>query len=429
MHDLNPTEQRVLAAIDDAGLLEALAALVSIPSLDGTAAENEAQEYVAALLAEQGMAVDRWEIDLPQLYAHPACSWEVPRERALGVVGTLGADRGGHSLIFNGHVDVVPAGDRRHWRSDPWQATILDGRVYGRGALDMKGGLCCTIFAARAIAAAGVRLRGRLLIQSVIGEEDGGLGTLATIVRGHTADAAIVAEPTALKVAPAQAGAHNFRLTVYGAAAHGCMREEGVSAIEKLAPLHQAILDLERRRNERLRAADPSGLFARYRTPNAICIGIVRAGAWASSEAEQLVAEGRYGIGVGEESAAARAELEQAIAAAAAQDPWLRDHPPTLEWWGGRFDPASTPLDAPIVQTSAGCDQAVRSASPTFEGMTYGADMRLLVNVAGIPTVLYGPGDVHDAHRPNESVALADLQAATRVFTLTALRFCGYDEE
>lgn len=72
MHDLNPTEQRVLAAIDDAGLLEALAALVSIPSLDGTAAENEAQEYVAVLLAEQGMAVDRWEIDLPQLYAHPA---------------------------------------------------------------------------------------------------------------------------------------------------------------------------------------------------------------------------------------------------------------------------------------------------------------------------------------------------------------------
>ncbi|MCX7860472.1 MAG: ArgE/DapE family deacylase [Chloroflexus sp.] len=429
MPQLHDIEQRVLAAIDDAGLLETLAKLVSIPSLDGTAAENDAQEFVADLLAAQGMAVDRWEIDLPQLYAHPACSWEVPRERALGVVGIFGDHRGGRSLIFNGHVDVVPAGDRRHWRSDPWQATIADGRVFGRGALDMKGGLCCAIFAARAIAAAGVRLRGRLLIQSVIGEEDGGLGTLAAILRGHTADAAIVAEPTELKVAPAQAGAHNFRLTVYGAAAHGCVREEGVSAIEKFAPLHQAILDLERRRNERLRAADPSGLFARYRTPNAICIGIVRAGEWASSEAEQLVAEGRYGIGIGEDPAVARAELEQAIAAAAMQDPWLRAHPPTLEWWGGRFDPASTPLAAPIVQTLAACDQAIRGAPATFEGMTYGADMRLLVNVAGIPTVLYGPGDVRDAHRPNESVAIADLQTATRVFALTALRFCGYDEE
>ncbi len=426
---LNSVEQRVLTAIDADGLLRALAMLVGIPSLGGTAAEHEAQDAVASLLGEQGMIVDRWEIDLPRLSTHPDCSWEIQRDRAIGVVGILGEDRGGRSLIFNGHVDVVPAGDRQRWRSDPWQATIADGRVYGRGALDMKGGLCCAIFAARAIAAAGARLRGRLIVQSVIGEEDGGLGTLATILRGHTADAAIVAEPTELKVAPAQAGAHNFRLTVYGAAAHGCVREEGVSAIEKFAPLHQAILDLERRRNDRLRATDSSGLFARYRTPNAICIGTVRAGEWASSEAEQLIAEGRYGIGIGEDPAAARAELEQAIAAAAAQDPWLRAHPPTLEWWGGRFDPASTPLDAPIVQTIAACDQTIRGALAIFEGMTYGADMRLLTNVAGIPTVLYGPGDVRDAHRPNESVAIADLLTATRVLALTALRFCGYDEE
>ncbi|MEF3275866.1 MAG: ArgE/DapE family deacylase [Chloroflexus sp.] len=429
MCELHLIEQRVLAAIDDAGLLEALTMLVGIPSLDGTAAENDMQMAVASLLTAAGLKVDCWDIDLPQVYAHPACSWEVARERALGVVGILGADRGGQSLILNGHVDVVPAGDRRFWHSDPWQATIANGRIYGRGTLDMKGGLCCAIFAARAIAAAGVRLRGRLLIQSVIGEEDGGLGTLATILRGYTADAAIVAEPTELKVAPAQAGAHNFRLTVYGAAAHGCVREEGVSAIEKFIPLHQAILTLERTRNERLRATDSSALFARYRTPNAICIGTVRAGDWASSEAECLVAEGRYGIGVGEDPAIARTELEQTIATAAALDPWLREHPPLLEWWGGRFDPASTPIDAPIVQTLADCDQMIRGAPATFEGMTYGADMRLLVNVAGIPTVLYGPGNVRDAHRPNESVAIADLRTATRVFALTALRFCGYDEE
>lgn len=178
-----------------------------------------------------------------------------------------------------------------------------------------------------------------------------------------------------------------------------------------------------------MRAADSSGLFSRYRTPNAICIGVVRAGEWASSEAEQLVAEGRYGIGVGEDPAIARTELEQTVAAAAAQDPWLRDHPPMLEWWGGRFDPASTPMDSPVVQTLAACDQAVRGTPATFEGMTYGADMRLLVNVGGIPTVLYGPGDVRNAHRPNESVAIVDLQTATRVLALTALRFCGYDEE
>lgn len=420
---LHPTEQRVLAALDEPGLLAALAELVAVPSLDGTPEENTAQEVAAAIMRRCGLEVDQWEIDLPALYAHPACSWEVPRDRALGVVGRMGADSG-PSLAFNGHVDVVPAGDLAGWRYPPFAATVADGNVYGRGALDMKGGLICAIFAAKAIADAGVRLRGRLLVQSVIGEEDGGLGTLAAILRGHTADAAVVAEPTELRVAPAQAGAHNFRLTVPGLSAHGCVREEGVSAIEKFAPLHRAILELERERNDRLRHP----LFARYRTPNAICIGTLRAGTWASSEAESLVAEGRFGIGIGEEPLAARAELEAAVAAAAAADPWLRDHPPRLEWWGGRFDPAATPQDHPIAATVAASYADVAGAPATLEGMTYGADMRLLVNVGGIPTVLFGPGDVRNSHRPDEFVPVADLMLAARALALTALRFCGFED-
>jgi len=421
---LHPTEQRVLDALDEPGLLAALAELVAVPSLDGTPEECIVQEVSAAIMRRCGLDVDQWEIDLPALYAHPACSWEVPRERALGVVGRMGGDGGGPSLLFNGHVDVVPAGDLTNWTHPPFAATVADGRVYGRGALDMKGGLTCAIFAAKAIRDAGVRLKGRLLVQSVVGEEDGGIGTLAAILRGHVADAALVPEPTELRVAPAQAGAHNFRLTVYGLSAHGCVREEGVSAIEKFAPLHQAILELERARNERLRHP----LFSRYRSPYPICIGTVRAGTWASSEAESLVAEGRYGIGISEEPMAARAELEAAVAAAAAADPWLRKHPPLLEWWGGTFDPASTPQDHPVVRAAAASYADVTGSAAPLEGMTYGADMRLLVNVGGIPTVLFGPGDVRKSHRPDEYVPVADLMVAARALALTALRFCGYEE-
>ena len=421
---LHPTEQRVLAALDEPGLLAALAELVAVPSLDGTPEERTVQEVSAAIMRRCGLDVDQWEIDLPALYAHPAASWEVPRDSALGVVGRMGEDRGGRSLLFNGHVDVVPAGDLANWRYPPFAASVADGNVYGRGALDMKGGLTCAIFAAKAIRDAGVRLKGRLLIQSVIGEEDGGIGTLAAILRGHTADAAVIPEPTELRVAPAQAGAHNFRLTVYGLSAHGCVREEGVSAIEKFAPLHRAILELERARNERLRHP----LFARYRTPNAICIGTVRAGNWASSEAESLVAEGRYGIGVGEDPLEARKELEAAVAAAVAADPWLREHPPLLEWWGGTFDPAATPQDHPIVTATASSFAAVADTPATLEGMTYGADMRLLVNVGGVPTVMFGPGDVRNSHRPDEFVPVADLMLAARTLALTALRFCGFEE-
>lgn len=420
---MNETEQRALDAIDMDGLLTLLCELIAIPSLDGSDGELAVQQHVAAWMRQNGLEVDAWEIDLPAVQAHPMASWEVERTRALGVVGVLGDDRGGRSLIFNGHTDVVPAGDPANWRYPAWQGSMAEGRVYGRGAVDMKGGLCCALFAAKALHDAGVRLRGRLMVQSVIGEEDGGIGALATVLRGYRADAAVILEPTELAVAPAQAGALNFRLHIPGLAAHGCVREEGVSAIEKFYPVYTALMELERRRNAR--AADP--LFARYTLPYAICIGTLRAGTWASSVAESLECEGRYGLAVGEDIAAAQRELEQAVAQAAAADPWLRAHPPLVEWWGGRFEPAGIPADHPITLGLAEAFAGATGQAATIEGMTYGADMRLLVHAGQTPTVLFGPGDVRVAHRPDEFVPIADLVAATRTLVLTALRFCGYE--
>lgn len=418
---MNETERRVLDAIDADALLALLDELVAIRSLDGEPGELAAQEHVAAWMREGGLAVDVWELDFDSLRRHPAFSWEVERSRGLGVVGVLGEGRGGRSLIFNGHTDVVPAGDEANWRYPPWAATVTDGRVYGRGSVDMKGGLCCALLAARAIRDAGVRLRGRLIVESVSGEEDGGLGTLATILRGYTADGAVIVEPTELAVAPAQAGALNFRLTIPGRSAHGCVREEGVSAIEKFIPVHAALLELERERNAAAR--DP--LYARYALPYALCIGKVAAGTWASSVAESLLAEGRYGLAVGEDIPAAQRQLEAAVARAAQADPWLREHPPVVEWWGGRFEPAGTPLGDPIVTTVAEAFGAATGGAARLEGMTYGADMRLLVNVGKTPTVMFGPGDVRQSHRPDEFVPIADLVAVTRTLALAALRFCG----
>jgi acetylornithine deacetylase len=420
---MNSTERRVLDALDMDGLLAFLCELVAVKSLDGTPEENAAQELCAAQLRASGLDVAMWEIDFAALRRHPAFCWEVERARGLGVVGSLGADRGGRSLIYNGHVDVVPSGDPALWRYDPWRGTLADGRVYGRGALDMKGGLSCAIFAAKAIRDAGVALRGKLMVMPVIGEEDGGCGTLAAVARGYRADGAVVVEPTELKVAPAQAGALNFRVTVPGAAAHGCVREEGVSAIERFIPLYAALMALERERNER--AKDP--LYARYRLPYALCVGTLRAGEWASSVPESLVFEGRFGVAPGEDLAAARRELEAAVARAADADPWLRSHRPAVAWWGGQFAPARTPVEHPLVGTVAAAYADVSGAQPVFEGMTYGADMRLLANEGGIPTVLFGPGDVRNSHRPDEFVPVADLEAAARSLALTALRFCGYD--
>lgn len=418
MHEI---ERRVLDAIDIDGMLAYLCELVGVRSLDGE--ETAAQEHIAAQMRRCGLETDVWELDFDRLRAHPAFCWEVERERGLGVVGTLGEDRGGRSLIFNGHIDVVPAGDEANWRYPPWRGTIAGGQVYGRGALDMKGGLCCALFAARALRDAGVRLKGRLMVESVVGEEDGGVGTLAAVLRGYTADGAVIVEPTELCVAPAHAGALSFRLTVPGSSAHACVREEGVSAIEKFIPIHAALMALEHERNTSFH--DP--LFARYALPYALCIGRVEAGDWPSSVAESLTCEGRYGLAVGEEIPAARRQFEAAVARAAQADPWLRDHPPVVEWWGGQFEPAGIAVDHPIVTTVAEAFGAVTGAATRLEGMTYGADMRLLVNVGHTPTVMFGPGDVRNAHQPDEHVPVADLVAVTRTLALTALRFCGYE--
>lgn len=416
---MNDTERRVLDAIDMPGLLAYLCELIAVRSLVGD--ETAGQEHVAAQMARCGLDVDAWELDLAAVKKHPACSTEMERAHGLGVVGALGQGTGGRTLILNGHVDVVPAGDESLWRYPPWSGTVAGGRVHGRGAVDMKGGLCCALFAAKALRDAGVKLRGRLLVQSVIGEEDGGVGTLATILRGCRADGAIIPEPTEMAVAPAQAGALNFRVTVPGLAAHGALRDEGVSAIEKFGPIHDALLDLERRRNSAV--TDP--LYARYRLPYALCIGQMSAGVWASSVAESLVFRGRYGVAVGEDLAAARRAFEATVSGAAARDPWLRDHPPTVEWWGGQFGPASIPADHPIVGAVTGAFADATGGCARLEGVPYGSDMQLLVNVGGIPTVLFGPGDVRASHRPDEFVPISDLEAVTRTLALTALRFCG----
>lgn len=436
MDGMSTVEQAAVAALDEQGVVAFLRELVAIPSLDGE--ESAAQRYVAAWMRSAGLGVDEWDIDLAATSAHPDFSCEVERDEAVGVVGWVGPaakDGGGRDLILDGHIDVVPAGELAAWSMDPWKGALRDGRVYGRGACDMKGGLSAALFAAKALQDAGVPLRGRVLVAPVVGEEDGGLGTLATILRGHTAHAAIVTEPTSLDVVTTGAGSLMFRLTVEGRAAHGSVRSEGVSAIEKFVPLFAAIREVEAERcgvraGRTAVAGDPgSPLYAGHRLPWPIEVGTLRAGEWASSVPERLVCEGRFGVAPGEDEAVARLSLEEAIAAAAEEDEWLREHPPLVEWWGGRFAPAVTDADDPLVRTLAAAATAALGEEPRLAGVTYGSDMRLFVNVGGMPCVLFGPGDVRECHMPDESISADEVVRAARALIVTAMRYCGVASE
>ncbi len=422
-HMLKPVESRVLDLLDFQGMNRFLCELVRIPSMGGH--ESPAQNRVAEWMNEVGMEVDTWDLDLEGLRQHPAYSAEIDRDVGLGVVGIVGASHGGRDLILNGHVDVVPPGDEGAWSFSPWEGRIVEGQVRGRGSLDMKGGLAAALFAGKAILDAGVQLKGRLILESVIGEEDGGVGTLAALERGYRADGAVIMEPTSLAICPAQAGALNFRITVRGRAAHGCVRDQGVSALEKFEMVHKELLALEGRRNHI--CSDPR--FQDYGTPFPISVGVIEGGDWASSVPDWVRVEGRYGIRPGESLEKAREECLGALVELEAADPWFKDHPPELEWWGGCFHPAEVRDEDPIVLGLQDSFHVLGMDPGALKGVTFGSAMRLLVREGATPTVLFGPGDIRRAHAADESVSLEELRVAARILALTALRFCGYEDE
>jgi len=417
---LTELEQQALASLDEVGLVATLRDLLRIPSITGN--EAEAQRWLSERMREAGLDVDLWTIDVPELQQHtefPGMEVERNQREAIGLVGTWRSDDGtGKRLIFNGHIDVVPEGEHSNWSHNPWGAELVGDKLYGRGACDMKGGLIAALYAIKALKDSALPLKGTVLLQSVIGEEDGGLGTFATLLRGHTGDAALICEPTSLKIIPANAGALTFTARVTGKSAHACVRLEGVSAIEKYLAIHQALLRLEHERNRDI----THPLLGRLKLPYPLSIGRVQAGNWSSSVPEELLFEGRIGVAMGEEKQSVREQFEQTIQLLAETDPWLQAHPVEVSWTGGQFASGSIPTDHLLVRLCAQCIQDVSGQIPEIAGAPYGSDLRLFI-YGNVPALLYGPGNVSVAHMPDEHVSITEIVQAARVYILAILRY------
>lgn len=414
--------ERVLAAVQAQHdwLRDTLLHVVGVPSI--TNAEAAVQDALQQHMQSIGLDVERWVATREEVAGHllhvgEQAVWE-NRPNLLG--RRAGADAGGRSLLLNGHIDTVDPGDPAAWNHSP-AGEVVGDLLYGRGSCDMKGGVVSILAALRALDAAGVRLRGDVLVSTTVGEEDGGLGALSTMLRGYRADAAIITEPTRLALVTAQAGSVVFRLTVPGRTAHGAVRDEGVSAVEKFIPIFLDLLAWEGERN----AALKHPLYAAMANKIPISVGVVRAGTWASTVPEALIAEGRAGLLPGETLEGFMAEFVERVQAAAARDPWLATHPVQIEWFGGQFAPAEVAQDGPLPTTLARAHQQVLGAPPSIEGVPYGADMRHFVLFGEIPTVLYGAGDVNVAHQDNEHVSLSALLTASSTLALFMLEWCG----
>jgi acetylornithine deacetylase len=287
----------------------------------------------------------------------------------------------------------------------------------------MKAGLVENLFALEALRRLGLRPSGRVIVESVISEEDGGAGTVACFVRGYTADAAIITEPTRLAVVVAHGGSLVFRLHVPGKSAHGATRNEGVSAVEKFAYLHRALLDFEAARNREL----DHPLYAEIENKIPISIGVVRAGSWPSSVPESLIAEGRAGLIPGETIEQFAAEFVAVIDAAADADPWLREHRPWVEWFSGQFAPSEIAADAPLTRMLLDAHEQANGSPTIIEGVPYGADMRHFINLGGMPCVMYGSGDVRLAHYTDERVPVDQVKAVIRTLAITIAEWCGVE--
>jgi acetylornithine deacetylase len=406
--------------VDEDRLVADLRALIRIPSITGS--EEAIAAWAADALRELGMRVELVQPELDAHRADPAWPGEEMARTSLPVV--IGRAGGGATrLILSGHLDVVPPGDLATWSTDPWGAEIRDGRLYGRGACDMKGGVASILGAVRALRDADRLddLHGELMVVLVPSEEDGGQGTLAAIRAGATADMAVITEPSNLDVVVAHAGAITFRLTVPGRAAHASQRREGVSALDNLFTLSRALQADEERRN----GAETDPLMTDLGLPYPTIIGIVAGGDWASTVLDRVTADGRYGVRLGQSPADAEAELRACIAAACAEDDFLHDHPATVEITGGRFGSARVRSDHPLPTGLATVVAEVTGRQPTMLGEQYGADMQMFVNHGDTPCVIFGPGDVRFAHSADEHVPLDEVVTCARVLAAWVSREIG----
>jgi len=422
--------------------------LLRIPSLTGE--EKEAQVFVANELKAQGYTVEMFEPDVKELFdkypqiAQIPSLWNPEYDMPLrtndvftysqlmeskfdkiktykdrpNVIAKLPGAGGGRSLILNGHIDVVTIGERAKWKHDPWGAKIEDGKIFARGATDMKGGIAAMMKAMEAIIKSGIKLRGDIMVQSVVNEEHAGNGALACVAKGYAADAAIITEPSGSNVVVTESGGGVYwEVRIKGRETHAGARwqgkeQYGVSAIEKTPLVINKLLDLERSLNKD--------------EPNiSLCIGMIKGGTYSTSTALECALNGvayfSTNLGTGEEGLVKVKNLLKECVKNI-DDPWLKENPPELLFQ--HYDDAYRMGDngKEILSVLTGAGKELCGKDIIISRMS-ACDARMLGNSGKIPVIVYGPGNVKAAHTVDEYIDIDDYLNAIKVLAITIYRW------
>lgn len=451
---MDKIEQQLLQYVDEHrdNFIKFLWDLVKINSVTGY--EKKAQEFVRDKIVGLGLEAELKEadvkkmfelfpevaqvpsigeegLDMPlmtedkftyeQLMASPYDRLKSYKDRP-NLIGKLKGKGGGKSLILNGHIDTVPVGDLSKWHHDPFGAEIADGKLYGRGAVDMKGGVAAMVSAVEALTALKVPLSGDIMLQTVVNEEHAGGGALGIVADGYTADAAIVTEPAGPGgnvILNGNGGGVYWEVRIKGHETHAGSRWQnnkpfGISAIEKAALVVDSLISLEKGLNKE-------------KTMMSLCIGTIKGGTYATATAAECVINGvayfSPGLGTGKDGIVkVKKMLKEAVLNV--DDEWLKSNPPVIKFQ--HYDDAyMLPADKQDIKTLT--EDAIRDVigkEPVITQLGGGCDARHFGNQGNIPAIVYGPGDIKMAHSTDEYISLNDYIKSIKVLAVTIYRWC-----
>ena len=397
--------------------------LVSFASTDGE--EAAVSSWFGAELDDLGFETYEWGVDAALLATQPSFPDDPADIRAdgrdsVGGVLEFGDPDAGPTLVLNGHLDVVPA-DESAWTVPPFEARWNGDELTARGAADMKSGLAACVFAALELADSSESIDGRVVVEGVVGEEAGGVGAATAALDNpypFERDAAIIAEPTDLTPVVASEGSLMKRLELAGRSSHAATPWRGVSVLDHFEAVRAAFESLAAEREARV----THPLYEAFPTKWPVVCGTVDAGDWASTVPASLTAEWRIGVAPGETVAEVEAEFGNCLAAVVADSEWLSEHPPDFERISVQFEPSEIDPDERVVCAvqSGMLSSGLGDAEP--RGVTYGADARHYID-AGIPTVVFGPGSIEQAHFPDETIDFGAVETAVEVLADAAATF------
>lgn len=411
-------------------LVELARTLVRMPSENTppVGAERACQEYCAGVLRASGFQTEMYELTEVKGLREHALYW--PGREYAGrpnVAGRLKGTGRGRSLILSGHMDTVPRGTQP-WTRDPFGAEIEGGRLYGRGSNDMKAGVAIHLFVARALAALGVPLRGDLIVETVVDEEFGGVnGTLAGRLRGYRADAAIIGEPSFLRICPSQRGGHTAHITFH--TANGGILADGM-AQGIAAQVGQFLVALAEFTELRRRAAPAHPSYRHLRDPAPVSVLKIHTGPWGMTEpmatADTCRVELYWQSMPGEDPAEVAAQFTNWLNGLCRSRPELYGAAPVVEYPIRTLPGSSIAHDAPLVSELAACAAEALGRPPEVAGIEGPCDMFVFQQEFGIPAVSWGPRG-GNTHMADEYVEIDSVIDAAKALLLFVHRWCNLE--